>query len=75
MSYQPPDSTLEKGNTGPSLGKNESSNFPGSIFEISRFSFVELFLCWELFSKNMLVRYRGKIIKVSWRDPGQNGRF
>ena len=23
----------------------------------------------------MLVRYRGKIIKVSWRDPGQNGRF
>ena len=23
----------------------------------------------------MLVRYRGTIIKVSWRDPGQNGRF
>ncbi len=23
----------------------------------------------------MLVRYRGKIIKVSWRDPGQNGGF
>ena len=60
--------------TGPSLGKNESSNFPGSIFEIFRFSILEICLL-EIFSKIMLVRYRGKIIKVSWRDPGQNGRF
>ena len=29
----------------------------------------------KIFSGNMLVRYRGKIIKVSWRDPGRNGRF
>ena len=32
------------------------------------------FLFYQIIFENMLVRYLGKIIKVSWRDPGQNGR-
>ena len=61
--------------TGPSLGKNESSNLSGSNFEICRFSVFDIFVLSKICSGNMLVRDRGKIIKVSWRGPGQNGRF
>ena len=45
-------------NTGPSLGENESNNFPGSTFEIFRFPILEIFFLLNMFEK-MLVRYRG----------------
>ena len=43
--------------TGPFLGKNESSNFPGSIFEIFRFSVPELLFCLH----NIFEQYVGEI--------------
>ena len=45
--------------TGPSLGENESTKFPGWTFEIFRFSIIEIFYFGKTFMKNMLVRYRG----------------
>ena len=33
-----------------------------------------VFVC-KIILENLVVRYRGKIIKVFWRDPGQNGGF
>ena len=54
--------------TGPSLGENESTNFPGSTFEISRFPIIKIVLFAKYFRKNILVRYRG--IKNK-RCPGE----
>ena len=45
--------------TGPSLGENESTNFPGSTFEIFRLSILEIVSFCKMFLKNMLARYRG----------------
>ena len=70
MSYQPPDSTLEKGNTGPSLGKNESSNFPGSIFEISRFSFLEICFCLNIIFETYVGEISRKNNKGVLERPG-----
>ena len=46
-------------NTGPSMGENESTNFPGSTFEIYRFPILEMCYFRNIFSNIMLVRYRG----------------
>ena len=59
--------------TGPSLGENESTNFPGSTFEISRFSILEIFFLLNMF-KNMLVRYRGINNKGVPERPGTKWR-
>ena len=36
---------------GPSLGENESSNFPGSSFEIFRVSILAMFVLQNMFGK------------------------
>ena len=41
-------------------------------FQISRFSILEIFSLHHYLG-NLVVRYRGKIVKVFWIDPGQNG--
>ena len=61
-------------NTGPSLGENESTNFPGSTFEIFRFSIIEMFSFCNIFSKNMLVRDRGINNKGVLERPGTKWR-
>ena len=43
--------------TGPSLGKNESSNFPGSSLAVFRFSILEISFCLE----NIFEKYVGEI--------------
>jgi len=55
--------------------KTDLDHFPARVFLNVQFSFCFAILFWKIFSKNMLVNYRGKIMKVSWRGPGQNGRF
>ena len=45
--------------TGPSLGENEPTNFPGSTFEIVRFSVLEIVSFCKMLSKHMLVECRG----------------
>ena len=59
--------------TGPSLGENESTNFPGSTFEIFRFAILETFYFCK-FLKNMLVRYRGINNKGAPERPGTKWR-
>ncbi len=44
-------------------------------FGIFRFSIFEMCFFCIIYLENLVVRYRGKIIKVSWVDPGQNGGF
>ena len=44
--------------TGPYLGENESTNFPGLTFEFFRFPIIEICYSCKTFLKNTLVRYR-----------------
>ena len=63
--------SVASANTGPSLGENESTNFPGSTFEIFRFAIPEFFFYFcKMFLKNMLVRYRGINDKGVLERPG-----
>ena len=49
---------------------------PGFLdFQISRIAILEIFLFCKIILENLVVGYRGKIIKVFWRDPGQNRKF
>ena len=43
------------------------------IFRFSDFRYFCVFTNFVL--GNLVVRYQGKFIQVSWIDPGQNGRF
>ena len=44
-------------------------------FQIIRLLIFEIWYSCKMLLGNLVVRYRGKIIKVSWIGPGQNGRF
>ena len=49
---------------------------PGFLdVHIFRFSIIEICFWCKIILENPVVRYRGKIIKVSWIDPGQNEGF
>ena len=43
-------------------------------FGFSDFRFSKYVVC-NTFLENLVVKYRGKLIKVFWIDPGQNGGF
>ena len=42
-------------------------------FQIFRFLIFDICSFRNMFLGNLVVRYRGKIIKAFWIDPGQNG--